>query len=197
MLKIIIGPMYSGKTTELINNYNRFNKYNQLVIDYNNDNTNYNDIEKNYVNNDKLYNHNKSEISCIKLNKLQELKNLYINKSHIFYDLKYIHINEAQFFNNLKEIVLFFVETAKINVYIYGLDSDWKRDKFGEIYELIQYADSITKLKGICKYCDNESLFSHRICSGTEQIIINDDNENKYIPLCRKCYINTFTNNIF
>ena len=32
MLKLYIGPMYSGKTTELMKNYNRFKKYNQLII---------------------------------------------------------------------------------------------------------------------------------------------------------------------
>lgn len=190
MIKIYTGPMYSGKTTELINNYNRFNKYNQLIIDYNTDNkNNNNDIENNCIIYDNLYDHNKNKIMCIKLNSLTYLKNLYINKSNIFYDVKYIHINEAQFFDDLKEIVLFFVEYAEINTYVYGLDSDWARNKFGQIHELIPYADSLIKLKGICKYCDNESLFSHRICYGTEQIIINDDNENKYISLCRKCYI--------
>ena len=34
MLKIYLGPMYSGKTTELIRNFNRFRKYKQLIIDY-------------------------------------------------------------------------------------------------------------------------------------------------------------------
>ena len=194
MIKIYTGPMYSGKTTELINNYNRFNKYNQIVIDYNTDTTNYNDIESSYIIYDNLYDHNKNKIPCMKLQTLTEIKNLYVNKSTIFNNIKYIHINEAQFFSDLKEIVLFFAEYAEINTYVYGLDSDWARNKFGQIHELIPYADSLIKLKGICKYCDNESLFSHRICDGTEQIIINDDNENKYISLCRKCYIknNTF-----
>ena len=55
MIKIYTGPMYSGKATELINNYNRFNKYNQLVIDYNTDNKNNNDIESNCIIYDNLY----------------------------------------------------------------------------------------------------------------------------------------------
>lgn len=186
MLKLYLGPMYSGKTTELIRNYNRFKKYNQLIIDYNTE-YNYNSLKIGDWDElqTTLCNHNSEEIHCIKM---INLSNIY--KYYDLSDIKYIHINEAQFFTNLKDIVIQLVEQKNINVYLYGLDGDFKRNTFGELLSLIPFCDSVTKLKGICNNCDNNSLFSHRICGGSEQFLINDSNEDKYIPLCRKCYIN-------
>ena len=48
MLNIYIGAMYSGKTTELMNNYCRYKKYNQLIIDYD---TNDYDMNNDSINN--------------------------------------------------------------------------------------------------------------------------------------------------
>lgn len=182
MLKIYVGPMYSGKTTELIRNYNRFRKYNQLIIDYDTSNNN------SYINNNTsiLYNHNNQKINCYKTN---NINHFIQNNLDIIQNVKYIHINEAQFFQNLKNIVITIIEKYNINVYLYGLDGDFKREKFGEIIDLIPYCDSIIKLNGVCNNCHNNSLFSHRICSGNQQTIFNDEQENKYIPLCRQCYM--------
>ena len=187
MLKLYLGPMYSGKTTELIRNYNRFKKYNQLIIDYNTE-YNQNSIgskqDKSEYFESILYNHNTQQIHCAKM---INLSNIY--KYYELSNIKYIHINEAQFFTNLKDIVIQLVEQKNINVYLYGLDGDFKRNTFGELLSLIPFCDSVTKLKGICNDCDNNSLFSHRVCGGNEQVLINDSNEDKYIPLCRSCYI--------
>ena len=196
MLKIYVGSMYSGKTTELIRNYNRYRKYKQIIIDfdtsfdYNDKKKSVIDLESNlYYYIDNLYNHNKQEIQCLKLTNINTLEQFFIRNSDIINSVKYIHINEAQFFQDLKQVVINLVEKYNINIYIYGLDGDFKREKFGEIMDLVPYCDSITKLKGVCNNCDNNALFSHRICSGDQQMLINDSQEDKYIPLCRKCYI--------
>lgn len=192
MLNIYVGSMYSGKTTELMNNYCRYRKYNQLIIDYDT-----NDIPKKKIKNvnemgikyywDKLYNHNKNTIECIKTENINILM-----ASELTNEVKVVHINEAQFFSNLKLVVLYLVEILKIKVYLYGLDGDFKREKFGEILDLIPYCDSIIKLKGVCNNCDNDALFSHRIIDNDQQYLVNSESENTYIPLCRDCYLKQF-----
>lgn len=196
MLKIYVGPMYSGKTTELIRNYNRYRKYKQIIIDFDTS-FDYNDKKKSvielesnlYYYVDNLCNHNNQEIECLKISNINILEQFYIQNLDIINDVKIIHINEAQFFQDLKHVVINLLEKYNINIYIYGLDGDFKREKFGEIMDLVPYCDSITKLKGVCNNCDNNALFSHRICSGDQQMLVNDSQEDKYIPLCRKCYI--------
>lgn len=195
MLKIYLGPMYSGKTTELIRNYNRFRKYKQLIIDFDTEIECKKDkivieLESNlYYYEDNLCNHNKQEIQCLNLANINTLEQFYIQNTDIINDVKIIHINEAQFFHDLKQVVINLIEKYKVNIYLYGLDGDFKRNKFGELIDLIPYCDSITKLKGVCNNCDNNALFSHRTCKGDQQMLINDSNEDKYIPLCRDCYL--------
>ena len=205
MLNIYVGSMYSGKTTELMNNYCRYKKYNQLIIDYDTNDYDTNNDINNTVNNiskkklktetgisinyywDKLYNHNKNVVDCIKTTNINLL-----TCSELINDIKVIHINEAQFFPNLKIVVLYLVEILKINVYLYGLDGDFKREKFGEILDLIPFCNSIIKLKGVCNNCDNDALFSHRIIDNDQQFLVNSENENTYLPLCRTCYLQQF-----
>lgn len=195
MLNIYIGSMYSGKTTELINNFYRYRKYNQLIIDFSTDSNGDNPKKKLKTDNemrikyyyDKLYNHSKESIDCIKTNNINILM-----ASELTNKIKVIHINEAQFFSNLKIVVLYLIEILKINVCLYGLDSDFKREKFGEILDLIPYCNNVTKLKGLCNNCDDEALFSHRIINSDQQVLINTENENIYIPLCRNCYLKEF-----
>jgi thymidine kinase len=181
-LYITIGPMYSGKTTQLILNYNLINKslYNQqIVIDYDfntsNDNSNIETV--------KLYSHDKKFVDCIKLHNFNDIYKLNLT------NIKIIHINEAQFYSNLKDIVLDLLENKNITIYIYALDGDFKRKKFGEILDLIPYCDSVYKLSGKCYYCNSVSIFSHRIVNSSEQILENNDNNPSYIPVCRYCYI--------
>ena len=200
MLNIYVGSMYSGKTTELMNNYCRYKKYNQLIIDYD---TNDYDVNNDIINNntkklktdngltinyylDKLYNHNKNVVDCIKTTNINLLRS-----PELVNNIKVIHINEAQFFQDLKTVVVYLVEILKIKVYLYGLDGDFKREKFGEVLDLVPYCNTITKLKGVCNNCDNEALFSHRIIKSDKQVLVNTEEENSYIPLCRSCYLNT------
>ena len=129
--------------------------------------------------------HNGNQIASHNLQTLSELftsadKNLLLNRC------MYVFINEAQFFPDLKESVIKLVEQYNKHVVICGLDSDFKREKFGKMWELMPYADTVTKLKGKCDKCKNPSLFTHRVTTEQEQEVIGTDS---YIPLCRKCYL--------
>ena len=180
-LSIIIGPMYSGKTSKLfeIFNFNNINNENQLIIDYT-------FIKEDLLQITNLYNHDKNYLSCIKFNSR-------LLKNYNYYNYKYIHINEAQFFPNLKEIILYILEKYNIHIYCYGLDSDYKKEKFGELIDLIPHCDNIIKLSGRCNnpniVCNNKSVFSHRIDKTLSQkIILTNSTDNNYISLCRICY---------
>ena len=198
-LEIIIGPMFSGKTELLIKKYN--NLYNKFWYDYAEESqmTNWcnETFEKicntrlaiNYFmdtryKNDSIVSHNQNSIPSLNLHSLNEL---FLEKyENLLKESQYIFINEAQFFPNLKDDIVKLLEIYEKNIIICGLDSDYKRDKFGEIWDLIPHANSVIKLTGKCNYCNNKSLFSYRVTNEIKQEIIGTTN---YIPLCRKCYL--------
>lgn len=176
-LELIIGPMFSGKTTLLINKYNdikkEFSTNDILIINHLVDSNRY---KENYI-----VSHNKIEIPAMSFSNLSQIDN-YLNNNHT---VKYILINEGQFFENLSKWVINILDTTKINLIICGLDSDFKRDKFGTLLELIPHADIINKVKGKCNYCSNSSIYTHRLIQDSRQVVVGI---NEYIPLCRECY---------
>jgi len=132
-----------------------------------------------------LTSHNNEKIKSINLLNLENLcdNTLYSNK---YSNSKYILINEAQFFSDLKEFVLKAVEIDNKIVYLYGLDGDFKREKFGSILDLIPYSNSLEKLHAICNGCNGAAIFSHRLSQEACQKVIGSAN---YVSLCRKCYV--------
>lgn len=170
-----MGPMLSGKTELLIKKYNTCEQQidQEKIIAFNYyKHTRYGD--------NKIISHNSKQVSCINIITLSEIYHdkEFSKRTHIF-------INEAQFFPGSKLYIIKLVEEYNKNVIICGLDSDFKREKLGDMWDLIPYSDYIVKLKGSCIDCSNSSLFIFRITNEKGQKVIGVDN---YIPLCRKCY---------
>jgi thymidine kinase len=188
-LDIFIGPMYAGKTSLLIEKYTENKNKTKIIIDYDINGTSNMD-----VNMDIMSTHD--NITLDNVYKTKELQNLYeINNYNCFskdihnekYDnfinATHIYINECQFFPDLKRFVLGCLRLG-VRVYLFGLDGDFKQEKFGQVLDLIPFCSSLTKLKGKCQYCDNDSIISHRITKDKEQYLTN---ANCYIPLCLSC----------
>jgi thymidine kinase len=181
-LEIILGPMFSGKTTRLLEVYNHYSYINKnvAVLNY---------AEDKRYHESMLSTHDHKMIPCIMTLDLNDVwkneKNIHYRELH---NADVVLINEGQFFKDLKEVVLDMVEHQYKTVYICGLDGDFKRQKFGEILDLVPYCDIVTKLKSLCSVCKNgkRALFSHRVTEDTNQISIGSSN---YKPLCRSCYL--------
>jgi thymidine kinase len=171
-LEIFIGPMFSGKTSKIIDLYKQYSFCNipLAVINHSSD-TRYDDTM--------LSTHDKVMIPCIQTSTLTRVINDMDNVDVIL-------INEGQFFEDLYDFV---VNMLKLNkkIYVSGLDGDFKREKFGKILDLIPLCDKVTKMTSLCSLCKNGTpgLFSMRLTNEKEQMLIGSSN---YIPVCRYCY---------
>jgi len=178
-LQVIYGPMFSGKTTKLIDIYeekiSKFGEKSCLAINYALDNR-YGEGQIISHDNKKIKCH--SIINLLEFIKNEDTRNLIIDSSFIF-------INEAQFFKNLKESIIELTETLNKEVILCGLDLDYKKEKFGEILDLTVMTNKVFKLTGKCYNCNLESEFTHRVIDSNEIILIGT---NEYIPLCNICY---------
>lgn len=173
-LHLYLGPMYAGKTSQLIRNIDQ----DTIVLDFS---------EENGCHMGHLFSHDKQKSSCIKTNRLCNLfitTDIYMIES--FRNAKKILINEAQFFPDLLQFVKL-IENYSVKVEIYGLDGDFERKTFGQISDVIPLCDSVVKLKGKCYFCNELSIFSKRITTHKEQYLVD---ENAYRPVCRSCYLN-------
>ena len=174
-LKLIVGCMYSGKTTEILRIVNSLKHINEKPI-----------IIKPKIDDryslDKICTHNKQEYECQTIENLSEFNNNISNK--------YIIIEEAQFFKDLLLFVIDQVEIKGKNVIVVGLDGDSDRENFGEIHKLIPLCDDIIKLKAYCSRCKDGTLgiFSKRISDSKEKVLVGSEGD--YIAVCRKCFLN-------
>ncbi len=194
-LELIIGPMYSGKTSRLVEIYKqcKFCSIPVAVINHSID-TRYDDEEDESL----LSTHDKVKIPCIKTEKLfdiwsdnisleEDIKTIPRIKDKVnVATSEVILINEGQFFQDLEEFVKILLKYDK-KVYVCGLDGDFERKKFGQILDIIPLCDKVTKLTSLCSICKNGNtgIFSKRISTETEQTVVGSDN---YIPVCRSCY---------
>ena len=171
-LKVILGPMFSGKTTEIMRIYNKYNSCDIKCCVINH-------ISDDRYDKEKMSNHNGVMLPAFNYKTLSESLHLVSN-----YDI--FLINEGQFFDDLYDIVNLLVNMHKKRVYVCGLDGDYKRRKFGSILDIVPLSDEVVKLKAICKRCKkNPAIFTHRLTNEREQTVIGSDN---YISLCRNCY---------
>jgi len=175
-IKLYIGCMYSGKTTELIRECNRCLSIEQrvLCINYAFDNR--------YGEDQFIYSHDKAKTSCIKAVKLEEVEETYINNTDV------ILINEGQFFSDLKQYVLKWCEQFNKDIVVSGLNGDFMRNTFGQLHELIPLADDVIFMSAFCVKCKDRTpgTFTWRLSNETEQVVIGNTN---YIPVCRKHYL--------
>jgi len=176
-LELFIGPMFSGKTSKLLEIYKqcKFCNIPVAVINHSAD-TRYHDTM--------LSTHDGNMIPCIQTHDLLSMWDCKENKD--LNDAKVILINEGQFFPNLAQIVKSMLDVNR-KVYVAGLDGDFERRRFGEILDLVPLCDKVTKFTSLCGKCKNGSpgIFSQRISKEIEQMLIGSDN---YIPVCRTCY---------
>ena len=182
-ISIIYGPMFSGKTTKLVEHYNlyvkNYGKDKCIAINY--------ELDNRYGEN-VIVSHNKQSIECYCVKSMEkfitgETYNIILNAQFIF-------INEAQFFESIDKWVLFLNANLKKTVILCGLDLDYKRDSFGTMMNLLPYASKIYPLTGLCHNSDNDlctglSKYSHRIVNSDIQILIGI---HEYVPLCEECY---------
>lgn len=175
-IELIIGPMFSGKSTELIRRIRRYDISNKkcLVFKYNKDLR----YEENESTIRYVKSHNKESWIAIPSDKLMDNIADAMN-----YDV--IGIDEGQFFNDIIEFAEILSNKGKI-VIISALDGDFRRTEFGKICQLIPKCEEVIKLKAICKLCFNDASFTKRVIDSDVVELIGGSEY--YIPVCRKCY---------
>ena len=175
-LHLILGPMFAGKTTTLINKakeiINIVNKDEILIINHSSDTR--------YSENTFITSHDNIKIPCIAMSFLSTISTLQDDISKI----KYIFINEGQFFPDLFSIIKELLFKYKIKIYICGLDGDYKQEPFPncKLLELIPISSTVIKLHANCSYCNNSAPFTKRIINSSDVFLVGGSES--YQPVC-------------
>ena len=178
-LSIVIGPMFSGKSSYLITNINKCLEDNKKMIVINHN------IDKRYNDVNHLTNHNKISVDCISFHLISDLFSYCKNKNIDLNEIDNIFIDESQFFTDLEEnIKLMLIKYPKLRITCVGLDGDFQQNLFndGQLLKLIPYAEKLIKLHSKCDICGEKAFFTKRTTKQKDQIIVASNNI--YQPVC-------------
>lgn len=169
-IHLIFGPMFSGKTTELLRRVERYEVANRkcLVIKHKIDNR---------YSSDHVVAHNGRKTDAKACSALHLL-------DYSSYDV--IAIDEGQFFG---DSIVPFCESAANNgkiVIVAALDGTYQRKPFGKVLELVPLAESVVKLNSVCMKCYADAAFTQRL--GSQEGDIDIGGAEKYSAACRSCY---------
>jgi thymidine kinase len=187
-IDIICGPMFSGKTSELLRRLERLDYANRkyLLIKPKFDNR-YSD--------DAVVSHSKKSIKSVSIEKAKDILDL-VKK---YPEVKIIAIDEAQFFGKNDDVSLFTVcrelKKHEYSVIINGLDMDSDGKPFGLMPELMAIADSIQKIKAVCMFpgCGEDAEMSLKLQN--QNVVEQEDNvvelgeKDKYEARCFKHWL--------
>ena len=178
-LEVIVGPMFAGKSEELIRRINRlkYAKKNYVVFKPK--------IDNRYSENEVCSHQLRKEPSII-IEKAKEIL------EHVNQDTEVVCIDEVQFFDDeIIEIIDYLANNGK-RVIVAGLDMDFKGDPFMVVAKLLAKAEYVTKLTAICAVCGKEATMTQRLISGepakrTDPVVLVGASES-YEPRCRHCH---------
>ena len=173
-LQCIFGPMFSGKSTELIRRVNRYSLKKRVIV--------IKPVKDNRVD-FFICTHNGARIDAISSETiLGAFENVDLNTVDV------VAIDEGQFFSDVVEMCEHLANIGKI-VIVAALSGSYKRKDFdypcGRVSSLLSICEKIDKLSAWCG-CGKDADFSKRISDEKEDVVTGG--KEKYEATCRKCF---------
>lgn len=178
-LEIICGPMFSGKSEELIRRIKRAKIARQNVVVFKPR------IDDRYEA-ECICSHDGNNIQAINITNSEEILN-YINE-----DTDVIGVDEVQFLEGDTVSICRGLVSEGKRVICAGLDMDFRGEPFGCVPNLLAIADSVTKLTAVCMNCGKPAIFTQRLVDGKparyDDPLILIGAKESYEARCRKCH---------
>lgn len=152
-IEVVCGPMFAGKTEELIRRIKRLEYAKQNVLVFKPA------VDVRYEK-DEIVSHNLSKKPSIVVGTSAEIMD-YVQEA-----TDAIVIDEAQFFDHGIVRVVETLADRGIRVIVGGLDRDFRGEPFGAMPELLAIAEFVTKLTAICVKSGQPATRTQRIING-------------------------------
>ena len=152
-IEVICGPMFAGKTEELIRRVRRLEYAHKNIVLFK---PQIDDrYEKSYI-----VSHNQNKAMCVSLKDAKEMFD-YVNEN-----TDAVVIDEFQFLGDDAIDVVLAFQNRGIRVILSGLDRDFRNEPFSNMPKILSYADSVSKLTAICVKCGEPATCTQRIVNG-------------------------------
>jgi thymidine kinase len=172
-IEVICGPMFSGKSEELIRRLRRAMIARKRVQVFKPS------LDDRYSL-DEIVSHGEMRMKSEVISQAGEIL------SKLDWRTEVIGVDEANFMGaGLIEVAGRLADSGK-QVIVAGLDTDYMGRPFSPIPELLALAESITKTLAICMRCGNPAKHTQRLVASDELIVVGA--AGVYEARCRKCF---------
>ncbi|QMS85025.1 thymidine kinase [Candidatus Xianfuyuplasma coldseepsis] len=178
-IEVICGPMFAGKTEELLRRVKRleYAKKNIVVFKPNIDNR-YSEGE--------VVSHNNNRTKSVNIASASQIFDYIDSETDV------VAIDEVQFLDEEAVPICEFLAEKGIRVIVSGLDRDFRGEPFSFMPKLLAIAEYVTKLTAVCVHCGIPATRTQRIVNGKparyDDPIVMIGAEESYEARCRKCH---------
>lgn len=172
-IEVIAGPMFSGKSEELIRRITRYHlaKVPTQAFKPGLD-TRFSVGE--------VVSHSRLTTAAEPVSNSDELLRAVEDRTVV------VGIDEGQFFDEgLVEVAMLLAGAGK-QVIVAGLDTDYLGRPFEPIPSLMMRAEYVTKTLAVCHRCGGPGLFTQRVTDSDELVVLGA--QDAYEARCRRCY---------
>ncbi|MFW5894783.1 MAG: thymidine kinase [Bacillota bacterium] len=178
-LEVIVGPMFAGKTEELLRRIRRLEYAKKNVVVFKPR------IDNRYDDNS-IISHNKTKAQSINIDTAEEIFDHIDNATDV------VAIDEVQFLDDaILDVIDFLVQRGKV-VMTSGLDMDFRGEPFSFVPVLMARAEYVMKLSAVCVKCGSPATRTQRIIDGKpakyyDPVVLIGASES-YEARCRHCH---------
>lgn len=172
-IEVVCGPMFSGKSEELIRRLRRSRIARKRVQVFKPT------IDDRYSV-DEIVSHGDQRMKSEVVNSAKEILEKLDWRSQV------VGVDESNFFGpELVEVATRLADAGK-QVIVAGLDTDFMGRPFPPMPELLCLAESITKTLAICVRCGNPAKHTQRLVESADLIVVGA--AGMYEARCRRCF---------
>ncbi len=175
-LEVITGPMFSGKSEELIRRLKRARIARQRVACFKPD------IDLRY-HRTSIASHSLQTHEAVTVANTERMKAALHPQLD---EVEVVGIDEAQFFDD--SIVTYALDLVHLGkrVVLAGLDTTFTGEPFGPIPDLMAVSDEVTKLSAVCMVCGAPAIHTQRLGASQELVVVGA--AGVYEARCRACF---------
>lgn len=168
-LTVVIGPMFSGKTSRIVHFSSKWARRGKRVI-----------VISHSLDDRGFLSHNPKlrlddDVTVVKARELREVD---------IDDFDVVSVDESQFFGDLVDTIIDWMSRGRHRILVAGLDGDARQRPFGEILQLVPRADKVHRLTARCHHCEERAPFTIKINASDKRVDVGGSD--KYRAVCRE-----------
>jgi thymidine kinase len=178
-IEVICGPMFAGKTEELLRRVKRLEYAKKNIVVFK-------PLIDDRYSESEVVSHNNNRTKSVNISEAKQIFNYIDSKTDV------VVIDEIQFLDEEAVLICEYLASTGIRVIVSGLDKDFRGEPFSFMPELLAIAEYVTKLTAICVLCGKPATRTQRIVNGKPARYVDPivliGAEESYEARCRSCH---------